>query len=241
MQAPPQLSPDGRYWWDGQTWQPTPDAAAAPAAPLVPPAQDPTRPSWLAEGVQIPGPPPAAPPPGAAAYAPAEEAAPLWAPPPPKRHIITTVALWAGVILGGGTVLLGLLGVVVAQSAPPLRQQSEETGALVFLVVGAAVFFPTFLNLTGYGQIITASTGVVGAIFGGAFSELGIVGSVIVFLMIASTLVFISHPVGGARYGVPLAGIAIVIRRLWQGKWLGAGIVVAVWAVGGVITLVAAR
>jgi hypothetical protein len=237
MQAPPQLSPDGRYWWDGQTWQPMPAAAA----PVAAPGPEPARPSWLAEGVQIPGPPPAAPPPNAAAFAPMEEAAPLWAAPPPKRHIITTVALWAGVILGGATILLGLLGVVVAQGAPASSQQNEETGALVFLVVGAAVFFPTFLNLTGYGQIITASTGVVGAIFGGAFSELGIVGSVIVFLMIASTLIFISHPVGGARYGVPLAGIAIVIRRAWQGKWLGAGIVVAVWAIGGVITLVLAR
>ena len=138
---------------------------------------------------------------------PAEEVAPLWAPPPPHRHIITTIALWAGVGLGGAALLLGLLGIVVAQSAPASRQQTELTGALVFLVLGAVVFFPTFLNLTGYAQILTTSTGMVGAIFGGAFSELGIVGSIIVFLMIANTAVVVSTQVGGGRYGVPLAGI----------------------------------
>ena len=238
MQAPPVISPDGRYWWDGQTWQPLPAAAPAPRAPTAP---DPSRPSWLAEGVQIPGPPPAAPPPNQAAYMPAEEVAPLWAPPPPHRHIITTIALWSGVGLGGAALLLGLLGIVVAQSAPASRQQTELTGALVFLVLGAVVFFPTFLNLTGYAQILTTSTGVVGAIFGGAFSEVGIVGSIIVFLMIANTAVVVSTQVGGGRYGVPLAGIVIVIRRVLQGKWLGAGLITGTWAVCVVILMVATR
>ena len=247
MQAAPLLSPDGRYWWDGQTWQPMP---AAPAAPVVPFAQvapaasqatDPTRPSWLAEGVEIPGPPPAAPPPTAAAYAPAQEAAPLWAAPAPHRHIITTIALWAGVIVGAASLLFGLLGIVVAQGVPAPRQQTELTGALVFLFLGAVIFFPTFLNLTGFGHIITASTGVSGAILGGAFSELGIVGSIIVFLMIANTAIVVSTQVGGGRYGVPLAGIAIVIRRVLQGKWLGAGLITGTWAVCVVILMVATR
>ena len=70
MQAPPLISPDGRFWWDGQTWQPMP-SSSAPA--VAPPAPDPSRPSWLAEGVEIPGPPPAAPPPNQAAYTPAEK------------------------------------------------------------------------------------------------------------------------------------------------------------------------
>ena len=239
MQAPPQLSPDGRYWWDGHTWQPMPAAAVASVAP---PAPDPGRPSWLAEGVQIPGPPPAAPPPTAVAYAPAEEkTAPLWAPAPPRRHIITTVALWAGVVLGVASILFGLLGMVVAQGVSAPRQQTELTGALVFLVIGAAMFFPTFLNLTGYAQVITAPSGVVGALMGGAFSELGIVGSVIVFLTIANTAVVVSAQVGGGRYGVPLAGIAIVIRRVLQGKWLGAGLIAGTWAICVVILMVATR
>jgi hypothetical protein len=31
--AAPQVSPDGRYWWDGRTWQPMPGAAPEPSAP----------------------------------------------------------------------------------------------------------------------------------------------------------------------------------------------------------------
>ena len=33
--APPQLSPDGKFYWDGQRWVPMP-AAAAPATPVAP-------------------------------------------------------------------------------------------------------------------------------------------------------------------------------------------------------------
>ncbi|MGH7920757.1 MAG: hypothetical protein ACREQM_12560 [Candidatus Dormibacteraceae bacterium] len=33
MAAQPQLSPDGRWWWDGQRWQPVPATPAAPSPP----------------------------------------------------------------------------------------------------------------------------------------------------------------------------------------------------------------
>src|SRR5258706_9114854 len=61
MATPPQVSPDGAYWWDGQAGRPTVlDHAAASAAP---PAQEAAKPSWLPAGVELPSPsdPPDAP------------------------------------------------------------------------------------------------------------------------------------------------------------------------------------
>jgi hypothetical protein len=235
MQVPAQISPDGRYWWDGQTWQPMP--AAPPPPPVAPPgpvAADLARPLWLPEGVALPDPPGATPPPS---FTPSSdpEATPLWAGPLPKRHIITTVALWFGAVAGAGILLFGLLGIFFAQSAPPDKQSSEVTGALVMLAAGAVVFLPTFLNLTGFGGILTSSGGMVGALFG----ELGIVGVLVTFLMIIGTIAILTSPVGTARYGVPLAGVAMVVRRAWQGRWVAAGIITAVWAVGAVAALAA--
>src|SRR5260370_41895170 len=52
MAIPPQVSPDGAYWWDGQAWQPTlSDSAATSAAQSV---QEEAQPSWLPAGVALP-------------------------------------------------------------------------------------------------------------------------------------------------------------------------------------------
>src|SRR5258707_3725190 len=61
MATPPQVSPDGAYWWDGQAWQPRLlDSAATSAAQSV---QEAAQPSWLPAGVELPSPsdPPDAP------------------------------------------------------------------------------------------------------------------------------------------------------------------------------------
>lgn len=78
------MSPDGHYWWDGQAWQPMPQAAApAPAAPIpapaaaAAPADEP--PSWLA-----------APPPAAAA--PAPEPAPVYPQQQPQEPVYSQPA-----------------------------------------------------------------------------------------------------------------------------------------------------
>ena len=34
--VPPQISPDGRYWWDGRTWQPTGGSPWPPTARALP-------------------------------------------------------------------------------------------------------------------------------------------------------------------------------------------------------------
>lgn len=42
--APPQLSPDGQWWWDGAQWVPAPPQPVAPAAP--PWESSPAQPAW---------------------------------------------------------------------------------------------------------------------------------------------------------------------------------------------------
>jgi hypothetical protein len=222
MQAP-QISPDGRYWWDGRAWQPMPSTSPSPTL-------DPSRPSWLAEGAVMPGPPAAAPPPFAATFV---EPAPPWASPAPQRNIIATLALWFGVLAGAAILLFGLLGIFIARSAPQDRQSSELTGAVLFIVIGAVVFLPTVLNLTGFGGILGGSGSVAGAMLG----ELGIVGVIYTLLMVVGIIAVLSTPVGTARYGIPLAGVVLVVRRAMQGKWAGAGAITAVWAVGAMAAL----
>jgi hypothetical protein len=164
---------------------------------------------------------------------PDEESPPLWAGPAPKRHIITTIALWFGLIAGAGILLFGLLGIFVAQGAPADKQTSEFAGAIVLIAIGCVVFLPTFLHLIGHGGILSTSGGIVGSVFG----ELGIVGVGVTLLMIAGIVVILTSPVGTARYGVSLAGLAITIRRAWQGRWVAAGMITAVWALGAIAAL----
>jgi hypothetical protein len=51
----PQISPDGAYWWDGQAWRPMPMPNAT--VPAAAPSPQTSRPSWLPEGVLVPGEP----------------------------------------------------------------------------------------------------------------------------------------------------------------------------------------
>src|SRR5215469_1130076 len=46
-QPPPPISPDGKYWWDGQAWQPLflHDEPAPPAAPVLAQAPVPVQPA----------------------------------------------------------------------------------------------------------------------------------------------------------------------------------------------------
>src|SRR5260370_21111106 len=126
MQNPPQLSPDGDYWWDGQAWQLMPGRVAA--TPVAQPATGTPPPSWLPEGAEVPIPPappglPFSPQPvvvgalgGPAVYAPACANEP---PAPPEEISIgTTILLWAGLPAGAGFGLLGLLGLPSALSTP---------------------------------------------------------------------------------------------------------------------------
>jgi hypothetical protein len=99
---PPQISPDGAYWWDGQAWQPMPIPNVPVSNPAAPAEVE--RPSWLADGVQMPGGPAAAPPEPVATSERQAEWSPspamAWAAgAPPSSGSRTTVMIAAGAVL----------------------------------------------------------------------------------------------------------------------------------------------
>src|SRR5229473_1150761 len=137
MATPPQVSPDGAYWWDGQAWQPTLlDSAATSAAQSV---QEAAQPSWLPAGVELPSPsdPPDAPLTPAVIGAPDGSVfTPAWAgetdAPDTSLSIGKKIMVWTGLVLGGGILLLGLLGLATTLGQPA---SVERTDGLVLAAV----------------------------------------------------------------------------------------------------------
>lgn len=161
----PPISPDGRYWWDGQQWQPlfsadgmqrwngqewiplmSPfgEARPAPVAPLAaPPPQKPAwldqAPAWLAEPPGVPA---------SAQPAPVQqEPAPVWSgqAPPRSRTMIYGTALLLIAVLGfGGWVARGQLmasfasnGASLAATSPtPLLSDWERADRYLNLELG---------------------------------------------------------------------------------------------------------
>src|SRR6266446_5385788 len=109
MASPPQVSPDGAYWWDGQAWQPTAiDARATIAQPVAEGA----RPSWLPVGVELPKPSDPLDAPLTPAAIVASDGAvftPAWAgetdTPDTSLSNGQKILVWAGLVLGGGILL----------------------------------------------------------------------------------------------------------------------------------------
>ncbi len=247
MQNPPQLSPDGNYWWDGQAWQlmpgriaaiPAAIAAATPAAPQ-PTAATP-RPTWLPEDIAVPV--PAAPPdlpfvpqpvvagavPGPAVYAPA------WAndPPPPPEPISIPkkIVCWAGLVLGGGLLLLGLLGIPFALNEGGINRTDDFTTAVFVIVIAGLMFVPSLGVLLGFGPAVA-----------GTFYSLGILGVIYVVGSIINAAVAVTNPVGGGRYFIPWTMLGVVAFRAWRGRWVGAVLILITWAISTTITLTLAR
>src|SRR5713226_2412814 len=238
MQNPPQLSPDGDYWWDGQAWQLMPGRVAA--TPVAQPTAGTPPPSWLPEGAEVPIPPappglPFVPQPvvvgalgGPAVYAPA------WAnePPSPPEEISIgkKILLWAGVVAGAGILLLGLLGIPFALSQTDTTRADDITGAVFLTVDGALIILPCLGVLLGFGPAVA-----------GTFHSLGILGVIYVLGSIVNAAVAVTNPVGGGRYFIPWTMLGVVAFRAWRGRWVGAVLILVTWAISTTITLFMAR
>jgi hypothetical protein len=146
---------------------------------------------------------------------------PAWAnetPTPDTLSITRRVLLWAGLVAGGGIMLIGLFAVPIALIG--VGQSSALAGAVVFVIVGGAVFVPCLAMLSGFGPVVRTT-----------LHSLGILGCVVVVLMALNTAVAVTSPVGGARLGIPLGTFALVVFRAWRGRWLGAAIIGCTWLI----------
>src|ERR1700694_4682489 len=238
MQNPPQISPDGNYWWDGQAWQLMPGRVAA--IPVAQPSTDTPRPSWLPEDVAVPIPP--APPGlpfiaqpvtvgavgGPAVYAPS------WAneppPPPEPLSIPKKIVCWAGLVLGGGLLLLGLLEVPFALSQSGTTRTDDFTGAVFTFVLGGLLLMPCLGVLLGFGPAVA-----------GTFHSLGVLGVIYVLGSIVNAAIAVRNPVVGGRYFIPWTMLGVVAFRAWRGRWVGAILILLTWAISTTITLFMAR
>jgi len=139
-QAPP-ISPDGNYWWNGQSWQPMPSRPAAPPAPPAAPAA-PAKPEWLDQApAWLASPPgsaaPEPPPPAVAEPAPA----PAWNTAPStasRKWIYLTGALLLVVIAITAIYVRGQLAYfqtssaqVVATTPTPLISDYEQADRFI--------------------------------------------------------------------------------------------------------------
>ena len=225
MQPPPQISPDGVYWWDGLAWQLMPGYAP----PVV--AADPARPQWLPETVAVPT--PSAPPGLPLISGPAQAGAftPVWAATPvdnslPPMSTTRKVVLWAGTVVGAGILLFGLVAVPASLAQYGAARSAALTGSVAIIFFGAVILAPCLGVLMGFGPAVS-----------GTFHSLGILGCIVVVGMVLNTVAAVSSPVGPGRWALPWGTVVLVIYRAMRGRWLGAGIITVVWMIGGAITL----
>lgn len=232
MQNPPQMSPDGAYWWDGHAWQPMPVQSA--------PAAETPRPSWLPEGVSVPTPripegiPLISQPAFIGAAASPAIFAPAWAnetPPVESLSLTKKILNWAGLVLSGAFLLLGVFSFpFIALRAVGTERDNALAGAVLIIIIGGAFFVPCLAVLLGLGPVV-----------GTTLHSLGIAGCLVVLGMVLNTALVLTTPVGAARYVVPWGTFMLVVFRAWRGRWLGACIIGGVWLVGAAITLTIAR
>src|SRR5216683_320332 len=235
MQNPPQLSPDGDYWWDGQAWQLMPGRVAA--TPVAQPTAGTPPPSWLPEGAEVPIPPappglPFVPQPvvvgalgGPAVYAPA------WAnePPSPPEEISIgkKILLCAVVVAGAGIALLALVGVPFALSQTDTTRADDISSDVLAIIVGGLIMLPCLGVLLGFGPAVA-----------GTFHSLGILGVLYVLGSIINASVAVTTPVRGARHFIPCIMLALLAFRAWRECWVAAIIILLSWSIPKTISLI---
>ncbi len=116
LPGPPQMSPDGAYWWDGQKWQPMPGRAVPPPVP-TPAAQQDARPSWLADTAPRPD----------DVVVPPDDTPPLWAQPVKPSPIRTVSMVAAGVAIA---VMLGWAGTTLWEQNLDNQRAASASQAL---------------------------------------------------------------------------------------------------------------
>jgi len=215
--------------------------------PITQIASDAPLPSWLPQGVELPSPsdPPDAPLTPAeigsadgSVFTPAVIGAPAsavftpaWAgesdAPDPSLSTGTKIGVWAGLVLGGAILLPGLIGLATTLGQPPSVERTDGLVVAATLVVfGGAFFAPCLATILGFGPVVGAS-----------LHSLGIWGCLVVFGMVLNTALAVTTPLGAGRFVMPWGTVAVVVFRAWRGRWLGAGIIVVVWAVGAALIL----
>ena len=117
----PPISPDGNYWWDGQSWQPMPVPASAPVAPPTPGPSPVDKPAWLDQAPAWLDPQAAVAPAPPVENEPAQF--PAWAAPTRKARpwIYLTGALVIAVLALTGVWVRGQILTFQATSAPVQR------------------------------------------------------------------------------------------------------------------------
>jgi hypothetical protein len=239
-QAMPTLSPDGRHWWDGQSWQSVPvvEEAAAPPPELEFERQG----RWAVEETGAYGPsstpflgPPAgyAPPPvyGVPAAAVTLNWEQSAAQQRHRRNIVGDVVLWAGVVLGFLIVMFGGIDIIQLHSARSLPTDEAAAGA----TIGIALIIIGALVMLGCGMRLLGLT-MLGPLRP-LLSELAIFGTLMLLSLILSDVFILVTPPGTLPFYFPLTAVVTMLYKFWRGKWLAGGALGFFWVLSLLLQL----
>ncbi len=230
-QAMPTLSPDGSHWWNGRAWQAVPvvEAAAAPPTELEFDRQG----GWAVEETGTYGPsstpflgPPAGYAPPAIAHA-----APAANGPPARRNIVGDVALWAGVVLGFLVVMFGGIGIIQLHSARSLPTNvvaAWVTIAIALIIIGALVMLGCGMRLLDLSLL---------GLFRPLLSELAIFGTLMLLSLILDDIFILVTPPGTIPFYFPVLAVLTMLYKFWKGKWFAGGALGFFWVLSLLVQL----
>lgn len=245
---PPQVSPDGRYWWDGRAWQAMPtlspdgsqwwNGRAWQAIPVAeeaaaPPPELEQQASWAVVETSPQGPPSApflGPPAG---YAPPSiaPAAPAASGPPARRNVAGDVVLWAGIVVGFLIVMFGGIGIIELHSARSLTTNTVSawvTIAIAVIIIGSLVMLGCGMRLMGYTML---------GLFRPLLSELAIFGTLMLVTLILDDIFILVTPPGTIPFYFPVLAVLTMLYKFWKGKWLAGGALGFFWVLSLLVQL----